>query len=856
MNIVITVKNKYITMDSLPTTINGLKSFIKNVGGKITHPKKLEYYNYIEKLYWYKTFPWREEQLNVFNAFIENEYKHIVIQGIFGVGKSQMLLGLLFTAIMENKFKCNEIIYTAFNVCVKNEIKKKLSNYGIKKITVSTFDSIVYKLCKYNDMPNYEEPNYEGRRKFLYNSPFDTPFDYIQLVILDECQDLEIQALHLFKKAFPNAVFIFAGDILQSIQKEPKESILWQIMMNHDDYNLQEYKKIFMYETPRVPINILNNIRTALTQFYPEFSSEFNKWKSKNTTTLGKITWRQFSTYKEIFSDALEFCQQHDQKDVMILTFSSSITVRGTLGDVSRVRNFLKYNGIQVNNNHKQMDNDCVFLSTANSSKGLERKHVFVILSFPLEKAFINFSSNLIMNLITVALSRAQETVTIYIPNIIEKMSPILKYYQCVPEPTIHFKPKIEKGKKEFINDDNYTFEHMIEKEYSVVEALRLNVLKYETLEYVKSFAKLVYKSKLTDLFDSTKFIPKMFRDEERVLAGLLVEHLITTELNNEWPFNPINIENLSVNPGYKHCLAKIKSLFNLYNSLKTQVYTSCNINQIFDILHIYSQLLLATSHRIFVSLSDNELVKLKSYWTTCLKQSVHVLKPTGEYSIKIQSNCKMQYMTGIIDVFINHTAPYKTSTFWEIKASTSYDWDKDALSQVMLYVLMNAKSRCNVVLINPFRNTVLKYAINIPNINTVRHKVMNDVLIYNANSFLAKNINNEKVDTLSISDTIFVNKICDENVLHSVVCKLFSPTKIEILYNQVGITDKWEEKSCEIYKLAKETFEYYSDVQKECDTICKKYSNIYTIDSRIETALLGIVIHIVKLSEQTKFIY
>jgi hypothetical protein len=251
-------------MDSLPTTINGLKSFIKNVGGKTTHSKKTEYYNYIEKLYWYKKFPWREEQLNVFNVFIENKYKHIVIQGIFGVGKSQMLLGLLFNAIMENKFKCNEIIYTAFNVCVKNEIKKKLSNYGIKKIQISTFDSIVYKLCKYNNMPNYNEPNYEGRRKFLYNSSFDTSFDYIKLVILDECQDLEIQALHLFKKAFPNAIFIFAGDILQSIQKEPKESILWQIMMNHDVYNLQDYKKIFMYETPRVPINILNNIKSAL----------------------------------------------------------------------------------------------------------------------------------------------------------------------------------------------------------------------------------------------------------------------------------------------------------------------------------------------------------------------------------------------------------------------------------------------------------------------------------------------------------------------------------------------------------------------------------------------------------------
>jgi shikimate 5-dehydrogenase len=47
-------------MEPLPTTINGLKSFIKNVGGKITHPKKQEYYDYIDKLYWYKTFPWRK----------------------------------------------------------------------------------------------------------------------------------------------------------------------------------------------------------------------------------------------------------------------------------------------------------------------------------------------------------------------------------------------------------------------------------------------------------------------------------------------------------------------------------------------------------------------------------------------------------------------------------------------------------------------------------------------------------------------------------------------------------------------------------------------------------------------------
>ena len=83
----------------------------------------------------------------------------------------------------------------------------------------------------------------------------------------------------------------------------------------------------------------------------------------------------------------------------MILTFSSAITVKGALGDVARLRRFLSQKEYDVNKNHKSMDVEKLFLSTANSSKGLERDNVLAILTFPLERAFVNFSDDLVVNL-------------------------------------------------------------------------------------------------------------------------------------------------------------------------------------------------------------------------------------------------------------------------------------------------------------------------------------------------------------------------------------------------------------------------------------------------------------------------
>lgn len=861
-----------------PTNIQ-LRECIKNIGGRLTHPSKQECIKYINSLYWYKTFPWREEQQQVFNIFIEQQYKHIVIQGIFGVGKSQMLLGLLFMALLECDFHYSDILYTAFNVCVKNEIKKKLGHHGLKKIKVSTFDSIVYTLCKYNDMKDYNEPNYEGRRKFLYNSQFKTNLENFKLVILDECQDLEIQALDMLKRAFPNAFFIFAGDILQSIQKEPKESVLWQIMMNSDKYSNIEYKKIFMYQTPRVPKNILNEIRIALGNFYPELTDEFSKWKSQNTTTDGRLSWHQFSTYKEIFDKLLVFCSQHDYKDIMVLTFSSSITVRGTLGDVSRIRNFLKGKNIPVNHNHKMMDHDKLFLSTANSSKGLERKFVFVILSFPLEKAFLNFSNDLVMNLLTVALSRAQQTIDIYASKIIEKSSQLLQFYKA-PEPTIHYKYLPEKGKKEIVvsdDGDDFSYDTITNTSHSVVETLNLGILKYSTLNVLKNHAKVIFKSKLTNYFNYTEFIPKLTRDEERVLAGLLVEHLITSQLQEAWPFTAVDINSLSANPNYKHCIKKIQTLLTIYDKMKSKSFNGSSVDYIFSTLHIYSQLHLALTHRIFVSLSDFDMTKLKSYWQSSLYNSIIDLKLATvkqNTTTKVQSSCKMPYMTGIIDVFFQDKGEsFNSFTFWEIKASTAYDWVDNALAQVMLYVLMNAKSYCSVVLINPFKNVYIKYAISIPNINTMRHTVINDCIMYNVNSYLAKNLTNtvKNYDTqLSMLDSVFVqiHSCNDGNLMSIQVCKLFSPTKIDILYDKVGIACDWvDDKDSEMYKLGKETYDSIDTVLNECKNICSTFKHIYCNTTTKEylkdlsvnffdTESNNNITNIVQLSTNTKFVY
>ena len=80
--------------------------------------------------------------------------------------------------------------------------------------------------------------------------------------------------LDILKHFYPESKFVFAGDIFQSIQKETRESVLWEFMVappSEDTY------KIYMYDTPRVPKNTLNTIQTALQIHYPEFKDKIKE---------------------------------------------------------------------------------------------------------------------------------------------------------------------------------------------------------------------------------------------------------------------------------------------------------------------------------------------------------------------------------------------------------------------------------------------------------------------------------------------------------------------------------------------------------------------------------------------------
>ena len=91
--------------------------------------------------------------------------------------------------------------------CIKNEIKQKLKPYGFRgKVRVSTFDSIVYHICKRLGYKYLDLPNFDGKRRFCYEQCLDniaTPeANQPKLIFIDEVQDLEKNCFFFFKYFF------------------------------------------------------------------------------------------------------------------------------------------------------------------------------------------------------------------------------------------------------------------------------------------------------------------------------------------------------------------------------------------------------------------------------------------------------------------------------------------------------------------------------------------------------------------------------------------------------------------------------------------------------------------------------
>ena len=155
--------------DITKITVSEMKDILKNTGGYYCLKNKNAYIDRVKTFKNILNFPWRNDQKDILNEFLKFEKKMYIIQGVFGSGKTSLLLGMLIQGILKNLFKPEEILFISFNISIRNEIKRKLKSYGISsKVKVRTFDSIIYEICKISKYKYLDLPNFEGKRKFVY----------------------------------------------------------------------------------------------------------------------------------------------------------------------------------------------------------------------------------------------------------------------------------------------------------------------------------------------------------------------------------------------------------------------------------------------------------------------------------------------------------------------------------------------------------------------------------------------------------------------------------------------------------------------------------------------------------------
>lgn len=755
-------------MDTPSFYQEGNLSFIRE---KLSLPRHLEK-NWKEKIGWLYSFPWRPEQLEILLSFQSKEWDKFIIQAVFGGGKTTMILAMIHDLILQEKVSIHEIMVCAFNVAIKNEIRKKLRYLG--KIIPRTFDSIVWEICKEMNYSDLMKPNFLEKRRFLYEHINHIPSSKdIKYIFLDEAQDLERNVEYLFFKRYPNAKFIIVGDIFQSIQKEPRESFLWSLLQK------KLPNTFHMTNTPRVPQSILSEMKSALHTYYPEFQDTIEDWTSSNSIVEVKkgIDWSMFYNYGEVFEKMENFIHRYGKEKVMILVFSSAITVRGKLGDVSRVRRYFQEKNIPVNSNHKLMKDDSLFISTVNSSKGLEREHVFCFLTFPLELAFANFSNDILMNLVTVAMSRCKLSIHFSLPRSMDRFSPILRFYKKCPEPNILKKNKKSKEeKKDFLEEENFQYlPYLLEKEHSMTEIIRLQMLRFPTRDFIFSYAK---KYKETRIPSSNSLLIRT--EEEATVIGLVFETLIVSTWKNSWPtFQSVDTLGHSMFDTFSLPIKKLYHEWNLYR--RQFPFSTLPDEKKIEGSILFSKLHLGYYQKIFISIKTPLKLSILNRWKEVKYLSLS-LRPTSMKDIDIQHSVRLPFMNGIIDIF--YSPEKDMMEIYEIKASKSREWKENALLQSILYGICKKRKIFRVHLINVFSTKWSHYCIHFKeDLEIVLGKIRDDLQLYNLNCYLSKNvtIRSPVKKDFQIENVFFLDGIPEKELYFY---EFTSPTKFTLLFS------------------------------------------------------------------------
>lgn len=394
------------------------------------------------------------------------------------------------------------------------------------------------------------------------------------------------------------------------------------------------------------------------------------------------------------------------------------------MGDLSRFRQFLLKNNFVVNKNYKSMDPDKLFLSTVNSSKGLERPFVFIALTFPLELAFANFSNDLVVNLISVGLSRCKRNATFCVPIYSDRFSEVLRLYPQCPKPD----ETVVSNKKHVKGED--TIEEILHRPHSTTEILRQGILSFPTRDLLRSCAKYIG----TNPFPQGERVKWSMRNEEEAsFMGILYEVLITSTWTQKWPELDVKgMTEIVNNPMYQHCRSNLDKKFHQLTKLFHQPYSG-NFNVLYD----YTEFHILLSQKIRVQIAPPRKEEMKSVWNR-LRPDIITLRPT--YPIKnAQVNLNRTLATGIADMICKHGNDDDV-VLYEIKTCSTSHWKEEAFTQASLYMSMTRNKHGIIRLLNPFRRELYEYQISLHSKekNVLVH-VDRELLLWNFNCFLAK---------------------------------------------------------------------------------------------------------------------
>jgi len=770
-------------------SMNKMKKYLKQHAPKSSFRTRESVQEYVHEITSCYRIPWRKDQKEILDFFFHHqEWKEIVVQAIFGGGKTTMILAILYHLVLHKQCHPSQIFMCAFNCAIKNELIKKTKKIG--KCRIQTFDSFIYHQCKQLEYPHLKLLNFESKRKYVYEHLSSiVPNTDIRYVFIDESQDLEKSCYFILKQSFTMARFMFVGDIFQSIQKEPRDSLLWYLL-NH---SLQGVHLFQMYDTPRVPRTILAELKETLYDYYPEFQSTISQWNSSSKVNRQyRIRWKPFRTYHNVYQQIEQRLQRWKASETMILTFSSAITVRGSLGDVSRFRRFFHSRQIPLNLNHKKMMDDRLFLTTANSSKGLERRNVIVVITFPLELAFMNFSDDLVMNLITVAISRTKRNLLFYVPEHADRFSRVLSHFSKCPSPSLSppsssslntdltssTSPENQKKRKKTTRQDPSDISdplQMLLREHCITELLRQNILSFETQEYLLSFAKLFHKE--TIHFDHSNF-SSIQTEEECCLLGLIFESLLLSYWTHRFPVFRLDDEN--IHPFFHEHNHPIRQLYHQYIQYchRYESVMSQQDSIRFQGCYLYARLHLYVYHKIQIQFPQSLQSMIQKVWNELKPSMERYRLDLKSYQFKTQHPVSMPFVTGIMDACGQPTQSSLPLVIYEIKASRARDWKKLAILQSILYGILSAKNSFTIHVINVLASPCLSFHISFQkNLILVRNRIIQDILTWNLNCFLSKNVkqlSNRFMD-LSFDSCLFM----DQDEQNLCLCYVLSPTKV-----------------------------------------------------------------------------